>query len=160
MRCAAGAACAWSTQATASPPASPSRSPRGPSADIVRAMTDTAGPLGSLRERNRLRIVDELRRAGGASRADLVPPTGLSRTTVSKLVSELQSEGIVVERREPEPDAALAGGGIGRPPVALALAPAAGGAIGVDFGHDFLRVAVADLSGAVLAEARRGFDVD
>jgi predicted NBD/HSP70 family sugar kinase len=126
---------------------------------IVRAMTDTAGPPGSLRERNRLRIVDELRRAGRSSRADLVRTTGLSRTTVSKLVAELQAEGIVVERRDEEPDAASAGG-VGRPPVALALAPAAGGAIGVDFGHDFVRVAVADLSGGVLAEARREFDVD
>jgi predicted NBD/HSP70 family sugar kinase len=122
-------------------------------------MTDTAGPPGSLRERNRLRIVDELRRAGRSSRADLVRATGLSRTTVSKLVAELQAEGIVVERRDEEPDAAFAGG-VGRPPVALALTPAAGGAIGVDFGHDFVRVAVADLSGGVLAEARREFDVD
>jgi len=123
-------------------------------------MTDTAGPSGSLRERNRLRIVDELRRAGRSSRADLVRTTGLSRTTVSKLVAELQAEGIVVER-PPESDGAPAtGGGIGRPPVALALAPAAGGAIGIDFGHDFIRVAVADLAGVVLAEARREFDVD
>jgi predicted NBD/HSP70 family sugar kinase len=122
-------------------------------------MTDTAGPPGSLRERNRLRIVDELRRAGRSSRADLVRTTGLSRTTVSKLVAELQAEGIVVERHDPEPDGALVGG-VGRPPVALALAPAAGGAIGVDFGHDFVRVAIADLSGGVLAESRREFDVD
>lgn len=126
----------------------------------MRAMTDTAGPPGSLRERNRLRIVDELRRAGRSSRADLVRATGLSRTTVSKLVGELQAEGIVVERREPEPSAAQPGSSVGRPPVALALAPGAGGAIGVDFGHDFVRVAVADLAGGVLAEARREFDVD
>ena len=89
-------------------------------------MTDTAGPSGSLRERNRLRIVDELRRSGRSSRSDLVRTTGLSRTTVSKLVSELQSEGIVVERREQEPDAALASG-VGRPPVALPAYPAAVG---------------------------------
>jgi len=123
-------------------------------------MTDTAGPPGSLRERNRLRIVDELRRAGRSSRADLVRTTGLSRTTVSKLVAELQAEGIVVERRDEDTDGAPGAGGVGRPPVALALAPAAGGAIGVDFGHDFVRVAVADLAGGVLAEARREFDVD
>jgi predicted NBD/HSP70 family sugar kinase len=121
-------------------------------------MTDTAaGPSSNLRERNRLRIVDELRRAGRCSRADLVRSTGLSRTTVSKLVGELQADGIVVERRD---DEAATGGGVGRPPVALALAPAAGGAIGVDFGHDIVQVAVADLSGGVLAEARRAFDVD
>src|SRR3954451_21711364 len=101
-------------------------------------MTDTAGPSGSLRERNRLRIVDDLRRAGRSSRADLVRTTGLSRTTAAKLVSVPQSEGILVERREPGRDAALSAGGIGPPPVALALPPAAGGAIGVDFGHDFL----------------------
>jgi predicted NBD/HSP70 family sugar kinase len=123
-------------------------------------MKDSPGSLGSLRQRNRLRIIDVLRRAGSASRVDLVRDTGLSRTTVSKLVAELQAEGLVVEREGgPAPDAATVNA-IGRPPVALTLNPAAGAAVGIDFGHDLVRVAVADLSGGVVAEARQDIDVD
>jgi predicted NBD/HSP70 family sugar kinase len=121
-------------------------------------MKDSPGSLGSLRQRNRLRIIDVLRR-GSASRVDLVRDTGLSRTTVSKLVSELQAEGLVVERSGGDAAAAPANG-IGRPPVALTLNPAAGAAVGIDFGHDLVRVAVADLSGAVVAEAQTDIDVD
>jgi predicted NBD/HSP70 family sugar kinase len=120
-------------------------------------MKDSPGSLGSLRQRNRLRIVDALRRAGSASRVDLVRATGLSRTTVSKLVGELQAEGLVVEGQAAPP---TTGNAIGRPPVALTLNPAAGAAVGIDFGHDLVRVAVADLSGKVVAEDRRDIDVD
>jgi predicted NBD/HSP70 family sugar kinase/biotin operon repressor len=121
-------------------------------------MSDAPGSLGSLRRRNRLRIIDVLRQAGSASRVDLVRDTGLSRTTVSKLVAELQAEGLVVERANGAGDASA--GGVGRPPVALTLNPAAGAAVGIDFGHDLVRVAVADLSGSVIAEAREDIDVD
>jgi predicted NBD/HSP70 family sugar kinase len=122
-------------------------------------MTDSPGSLRSLRQRNRLRIVDVLRQTGSASRVDLVRATGLSRTTVSKLVAELQTAGLVVER-EREPTGPEPGTGAGRPAVALTLNPAAGAAIGIDFGHNLVRVAVADLSGTVVAEAKRDFDVD
>src|ERR1700742_153905 len=126
-------------------------------------MKESPGSLGSLRQRNRLRIIDVLRRNGQSSRVDLVRDTGLSRTTVSKLVAELQADGLVVERAgngngsAEDPSTANA---VGRPPVALTLNPAAGAAVGIDFGHDLVRVAVADLSGTVLAEARRDIDVD
>jgi predicted NBD/HSP70 family sugar kinase len=131
-------------------------------------MKDSPGSLGSLRQRNRLRIIDVLRQAGSASRVDLVRDTGLSRTTVSKLVAELQAEGLVVERgangggangTATAQDDATANS-VGRPPVALTLNPAAGAAVGIDFGHDLVRVAVADLSGSVIAEARDDIDVD
>ncbi|WP_210495660.1 ROK family transcriptional regulator [Patulibacter sp. SYSU D01012] len=119
-------------------------------------MTSAPGTLGSLKDRNRLRIVDVLRRSGTASRVELVRATGLSRTTVSKLVGELQAAGLVVEQGERSGDA----GGVGRPAIALALNPRGGAVVGVDFGHDLVRVAVADLAGGVLAERRRDFDVD
>src|ERR1700754_3413807 len=121
-------------------------------------MKDSPGSLGSLRQRNRLRIIDVLRRSGSASRVDIVRDTGLSRTTVSKLVGELQAEGLVVERANGTPAAASANA-VGRPPVALTLNPAAGAVVGIDFGHDLVRVAVADLSGTVIAEARDDIDV-
>ena len=56
-----------------------------------------AGSLQSLRQHNLLRVVDALRAAGAASRADIARNTGLSRTTVSTLVADLHERGLVVE---------------------------------------------------------------
>jgi predicted NBD/HSP70 family sugar kinase/biotin operon repressor len=112
------------------------------------------GSLEDLRELNRLRVVDELRRRGNASRGEIAHATGLSRTTVTTLVADLQDRGLVIET------GAVNGRGRGRPPVQLRLDPLAGGAIGVDFGHSHVHVAVADLSAAVLGERRVELDVD
>ncbi|MDP9345090.1 MAG: MarR family transcriptional regulator, partial [Actinomycetota bacterium] len=54
----------------------------------------TGGSLESLRERNRLRVVDALRARGAVSRADIARSTGLSRSTVSSLVADLQAAGL------------------------------------------------------------------
>ena len=115
-----------------------------------------SGSLSSLREFNRLRIVDFLRINGTASRAELARRTGLSRSTVSTLVADLQRRGLVVERA-----GQFAGEGQpGRPAALLELDPSAAAAVGVDFDHDKVRVAVSDLSRSVLAEASEPFDVD
>jgi predicted NBD/HSP70 family sugar kinase len=116
----------------------------------------TLGSLESLRELNRLRVVDALRRRGSASRSDLARLTGLSRTTVATLVTDLQSSGLVVERPAGDGEPA----GRGRPPTLLQLDPSAGVVVGVDFGHRHVRVAVADLSSTVLAERAVPLDVD
>lgn len=112
--------------------------------------------MGSLRERNRLLVVDALRRRGLASRSDLARLTGLSRTTVGSLVAGLQAQGLVVEQ-DVNGDHQI---GRGRPPVLLRLDPAAGVAVGIYFDHDEVRVALADLSSTVLGEDRREIDVD
>lgn len=115
-----------------------------------------SGSLSSLREFNRLRIVDFLRTNGTASRAELARRTGLSRSTVSTLVSDLQRRGLVVERA-----GQFAGEGQpGRPAALLELDPSAAAAVGVDFDHDKVRVAVSDLSRTVLGEASAPHDVD
>jgi predicted NBD/HSP70 family sugar kinase len=118
-----------------------------------------AGSLEGLRERNKLRVIDALRRRSTASRSDLARITGLSRTTITSLVAELQASGLVVE----QPTAGSSAGvepGRGRPPTLLRLDPAAGIAVGVYFGHTHLVVAAADLSSSVLAERRVEHDVD
>ena len=115
------------------------------------------GSLRLLREHNSLRIVDALRLEGPASRAELARRTGLSRTTVSTLVAELQDRGLVVERPG---SPTHRNGQLGRPPVLLSLEPSAGAAVGIDFDHDKLRVAVSDLSRDVLAEGVVPSDVD
>lgn len=114
------------------------------------------GALRALRERNRARVIDVLTRTGTASRADIARLTGLSRTTVSSLVAELRERGLITEAQS----GGAANGSRGRPGVLLALEPAAGAAVGVDFGHTHLRVAIADLSSRVLAERHISIDVD
>ena len=115
-----------------------------------------SGSLESLRERNRRALLDALRRNGSASRADLARQTGLSRSTVSTLISELQAGGMVVEH-DPGDDRV---GQQGRPPTLLTLDRSAGLVLGIDFGHEHVRVAIADLSRTILAERTRALDVD
>ena len=120
----------------------------------------TAGRTGSLetlRRLNRLRVIHALRDEGLISRAEIARRTGLSRSTVSSLVSELQADGLVVERPEP---AAARGDQGGRPPILLSFDASAGIAVGIDFDHHHVRVAVSDLSSRILAEREEQLDTD
>jgi predicted NBD/HSP70 family sugar kinase len=117
----------------------------------------TAGSLSSLRKLNRLKVLEVVRERGTVSRADIATATGLARSTVSTLVGELQSAGLVVEHEDVRADGPAA---TGRPPLMLSLDPGAGAVIGIQFDHDFVRVAIADLSLTVLAEGVRASDVD
>lgn len=114
-----------------------------------------SGSLGSLRRSNRARVVGALSALGQSSRAGVARETGLSRTTVSSIVSELQDEGLVVEVGENGTAPASSGG---RPPTLISLDPSAGLAAGIDFGKTHVSVAVADLAHNVLSEARRELD--
>jgi len=114
----------------------------------------TAGSLEALRELNRLRVIDALRQRGTASRSEIARHTGLSRTTVTTLVSDLAAKGLVVESPLAESQ------GRGRPPTLLRLDPSVGAVVGIHFDHRLVRVAVADLSSTVLAERSQDLDVD
>jgi predicted NBD/HSP70 family sugar kinase len=114
------------------------------------------GSLRSLRERNRLQVLEVVRGSGSVSRADIARRTGLARSTVSTLVNELLGAGLLVERGAPEE----ANTTQGRPPVLLSFDPGAGAVIGMHFDHPVLRVAVADLGYTILAEATVPVDVD
>src|SRR4029077_1141280 len=83
--------------------------------------------------------------------------SGLSRTTVSSLVSELLEAGLVVGS---EDRGTAYKGGSGRPPLLVALALRPGGVAGVDIGHGHVRVAVSDRSAQVLAEVETLTDTD
>jgi predicted NBD/HSP70 family sugar kinase len=106
------------------------------------------GALGSLRESNRDKVVQAMKALGVASRAEIARRTGLSRSTVSSIVADLQSTGLVVDRKNGGHGAA----GSGRPPALIALDSSAGLALGIDFGKRHLAVALADLSHEILAE--------
>jgi glucokinase-like ROK family protein len=116
-----------------------------------------AGSLESLRRLNRLRVIHALRDEGTISRAEIARRTGLSRSTVSSLVADLQADGLVVER--PEPGSAYGAQG-GRPPILLSFDASAGAAVGIDFGHSHLRVAVSDLASTILSERKQPLDTD
>ena len=119
----------------------------------------TGGSLESLRERNRLRVVDALRAERRRCRAPRSrASTGLSRSTVSRLVADLQAARPGRRARR----ARLAHGDQGgRPPILLSLDPLGRRGVGIDFGHRHVRVAVSDLVVARSSpSARLELDVD
>jgi predicted NBD/HSP70 family sugar kinase len=120
---------------------------------LLREGTMSDEPTIGLRHLNRLRVLETLYRHPACSRADLARHTGLSRATVSTLAEELVSAGLVEER-----DAAPAASG--RPPVLLSLAATAAFAVGLDFGHQHIRVAVCDLSGKPVVDEWSSAEVD
>ncbi len=104
------------------------------------------GSSRQLRAANRERLLALLRARGPMVQADLARASGLSPATVSSIVGELRAAGWLdgdAGRRE-----------------RLTLSRSAGVAVGVDFGHSHVRVVVADLAHAVLAEAESAVAVD
>jgi predicted NBD/HSP70 family sugar kinase len=97
-----------------------------------------------LRSTNERLLLDRLRALGAASRAQLARETGLSKPTVSSALASLEAAGLVHEVGTHAP-------GRGRTAVLYAPDPAAGYALGVDIGRGWLRVAVVDLDGTVVA---------
>lgn len=114
-----------------------------------------------MRNRNRGRVLDVLRERGHVTQGDLSRITGLSRSTVSTLVGELRGAGHIAELQEARPEEVdSAAGQVGRPPVFLVLEPSAGCALGIDFGHTHVRVALSDLSHRIIREREAAITVD
>jgi predicted NBD/HSP70 family sugar kinase len=118
-------------------------------------MTSGPSPL-SARQLNRLRVIETIYRHPASSRAEITRQTGLARQTVSTAIDELLSVRIV-EEHAPE-DARPRN--TGRPPTLLSLAPNAAFAVGLDFGHQHIRVAVCDLSGQPIVDEFSSAEVD
>ena len=112
----------------------------------------------SLRDEGRRRVLQALHDHGACRRSELVRLTSLSRSTVSSLVTELAARGIVEEH----PCTTGADGlrSLGRPAVMVSMAPNARYAVGVDIGHDHVRVAVCGLLGGIVAESEARREVD
>jgi predicted NBD/HSP70 family sugar kinase len=112
-----------------------------------RALRPTAKVLPEhIRLHNRSLVLQTLYRAGLQSRADLARETGLTRVTVSDLISELMGERLVIElgqRQESRP---------GKPATLLDINRVAFQIVSLDLSdHTRLRGAVLSLDGAVLA---------
>ncbi len=111
------------------------------------ATKKTATDPKIVRQLNKTAILEAVRdNQQGISRADAARLTVLSRATVSSIVDELLTAGIVREW-------GIAASRGGRPPTLLRLNPDAGYVIGIDMGASHARVVVADLLGKIVAEA-------
>jgi len=102
----------------------------------------------TVRRANLSVVLRHVASAGPRSRAQVAAETGLTRGTVSSLVTELIALDLLRETGE-----ATAPRGIGRPGVALELADVVVG-IGLEVNVDYLAVSVEDMTGAVRYERR------
>ncbi|GAA1714011.1 ROK family transcriptional regulator [Isoptericola hypogeus] len=101
------------------------------------------GSQSSLREANRARVVDAVKRHGGLTQVELTGATGLSPATVSTIVKELVGAELVEVRGTIRS---------GRRAQLVTLAHRVGLVAGVLVGTRHLTVAIADVSHEVLAE--------
>jgi predicted NBD/HSP70 family sugar kinase len=89
------------------------------------------------RKHNRAQILNRLRLQRAVSRATLATQTGLTRSTISRIVDELIEEKLIHEIASSKKDR-------GRPSVLLSLNPNCGSAIGLEFGVHFISVLLTD----------------
>ncbi|MDF9868443.1 ROK family protein [[Kitasatospora] papulosa] len=111
-----------------------------------------------LRRGNRARVLQRLYVDGPLSRQELGPATGLSSGSISNVVAELASEGLLEEAGVVDSDG-------GRPRTLLRIAPGGGLFVGIDIGETRVRVELFDLSLTELARtdrllAQHGYDVE
>ena len=107
--------------------------------------------LDSVRRRNLGRIVELVHQGGVQSRSALTRTTGLNRSTVAALVTELASIGIVTE------SVPVGGQGVGRPSPLVSAGPRAV-AFAANPELDAITVAAVRLGGEVLERVRREVD--
>lgn len=115
---------------------------------LVSTESDRGRNREDLREHNLSAIAGLLHRFGTLSRAQLTSRTGLNRTTISNLVSELKDLGLVYESQSTGPT------GVGRPSVMVSLR-ADVVAFAVNTALDATTVGVVNLLGQVLMKARQ-----
>src|SRR5690242_11560303 len=118
-------------------------------------MTDIDTPAGTglqparpqlIRTMNEQLLLNQIRRLGLCSRADLARLSGLSKPTVSLALANVERSGLVRT-------AGQRTGVPGRSAVLYEIRPEAGYVLGLDIGHEYLRGAVTDLTGEIRAKA-------
>jgi predicted NBD/HSP70 family sugar kinase len=97
-----------------------------------------------LRALNEQLLLQHIRQLGRCSRAELARVSGLSKPTVSLALANVERSGLVRE-------AGQRTGVPGRSAVLYEVRPEAGYVLGLDIGHQYMRGAVADLTGDVVA---------
>ena len=116
-------------------------------------MTDAAAGTGFtparpqlIRTMNEQLLLNQIRQLGLCSRADLARLSGLSKPTVSLALANVERSGLVRT-------AGQRTGVPGRSAVLYEIRPEAGYVLGLDIGHEYLRGAIADLTGEIRAKA-------
>ena len=89
-------------------------------------------------------MLESVRRVGPVSRAQIARETALSKPTVSQALAALLAAGLVRE-------AGRTSGGKGPTAVLYELNPQAGWVVGIDVGRDWVRAAIADVTGQFVA---------
>jgi predicted NBD/HSP70 family sugar kinase len=102
----------------------------------------------TVRRANLRVVLQHVAATGACSRAQIAAETGLTRGTVSSLVTELIDLGLLRDTGE-----TTSPRGVGRPGAALELADVVVG-VGLEVNVDYVAVSVEDLSGAVRYERR------
>jgi DNA-binding transcriptional ArsR family regulator len=119
---------------------------RPPGSTGASARLDEAASPGVpslLRSINERSVLELVRRNGPLSRAQVARESGLSKPTVSLVLSALLQAGLVRE-------VGRSSGGKGPTAVLYELNARAGSVVGIDVGRRWVRAAVADLTGAVM----------
>lgn len=101
-----------------------------------------------MRALNEQMLLEQIRRLDCVSRSDLTAVSGLSKPTVAAALATLESEGLIEV-------AGRISGRRGRAPSLYQLRPEAGFVLGLDVGREYVRGAIADLSGAIRARGQR-----
>ncbi len=101
-----------------------------------------------MRALNEQMLLEQIRRLDRVSRSDLVEISGLSKPTVAVALTNLEKVGLIRV-------AGRTSGRRGRAPSLYQLRPEAGFVLGLDVGREYVRGAIADLSGAVRGRGQR-----
>jgi glucokinase-like ROK family protein len=109
------------------------------------------GSQTSLRTANQRRVLRAVQQSGALSQAEIARRTGLSPASVSSIVRELSDARLLTLGW---------GSSGGRRARSVRLSQTAGVAVGIDFGHSHVRIALGDLCQEVLAEHQVPLDVD
>jgi predicted NBD/HSP70 family sugar kinase len=112
------------------------------------------GVQALVRRTHEERVLQVLREQGALSRNQIARAVGLSRTTLSEITGSLLQRGAIIVI---DTDAAHREGS-GRPAERLALDPASGQFMGVDFGHRRVHVTVADASHEIVASGSARYE--
>lgn len=104
-----------------------------------------AARLTTIRDINRQIVLNYVREREPISRAEIARESALQRSTVSAIVDDLQSEGLIEEGGEGESTG-------GRPPTMLRLRTAGPIAVGVAITPSKTMIATSDLAGRVLSQ--------
>ena len=126
---------AGATAAIGVPPGAPLPNGQAARPPLIRAMNEQL-------------LLDRIRLSGPYSRADLARVSGLSKPTVSLALANLERAALVRE-------AGQRTGVPGRSALLYEVRPDAGFVLGLDIGHQFLRGALADLSGEIRIRSSR-----